>query len=35
MFEESKALVSRWIEARNTNKVDAAVAHLSEDWHNR
>jgi steroid delta-isomerase-like uncharacterized protein len=35
MFEESKALVSRWIEARNTNNVEAAVALFSEDWHNR
>lgn len=35
MFEEGKALISRWIEARNTHNLEAATALFAEDWHNR
>jgi steroid delta-isomerase-like uncharacterized protein len=35
MSAENKALINRWIEARNTHNVEAAVALFSEDWHNR
>jgi len=33
--EENKAVVRRWMEARNTNDLEAAVAQWADDWQDR
>jgi len=33
--EQNKAVVRRWIEARNANDVEAAVAQWGPDWQDR
>jgi len=33
--KENKAVIQRWIEARNTDDVEAAVAQWADDWQDR
>jgi steroid delta-isomerase-like uncharacterized protein len=34
-IEENKAVIRRWVEARNADDVEAAVAQWADDWQER